>query len=506
MNRPFRRGHPLRPARSGFTLVEILLATVIALIMLGAVVTVFASVMQSMTQTRAVLETADRLRSASELLRSDLRGLTVIPAPPRDPADNEGYLEYTEGPSGQAGVPPSAVNLDDLDPNGQPWPDSTVGDLDDVLMLTARATDRPFVGRCRNNVTNTVITVESDVAEIAWFVRGNRLYRRQRLVAPKVASVADQNGNGFLDPAEWGDAPQNFNRYFDVALHPASLPNGGVSWTFSTLGDLTKPENRYAHQTGNPNSAGAYPFHPHRIGWVTLGLPTLAESASAGAATTWLASGILPPLNLTLRPAPYDAFDAWSNPFRATELDERTGLLRTVGQVFREAEDLVLTNVLSFDVKIWDPVAPLNVVNNDVVKPGDPGYPLPPPGPAVTVPRGAYVDLNYAGDSTISAFSGPGDAKFLARWNWAVGQSCVYDTWSNHYERDGLDQDGVLGPDQGTDGFDNNNDGRVDDAAEMEAPPPYSESCRGLQIVIRVFEPDSRQIRQVTVVQDLLPK
>ncbi|MGQ9606884.1 MAG: PulJ/GspJ family protein [Thermogutta sp.] len=508
MNRPFRRGHSLRPARSGFTLIEILLATVIALIMLGAVVTVFASVMQSMTQTRAVLETADRLRSAAELLRSDLRGITVIPVPPRDPANNEGYLEYTEGRTGQAGTSPTAVNLDDLNPSGQPLPDSTVGDLDDVLMMTVRATDRPFVGRCRNNLPNAipVITVESDVAEVAWFVRGNRLYRRQRLVAPKVAGVADSNGNGYLDPAEWGDSPQNFNRYFDIALHPQPLPNGGMAWTFSSLGDLTKPENRYAHQTGNPNSAAAFPFHPHRIGWQPLGLPTLAESASAGMATTWLASGILPPVTVTPRPAPYNAYDAWTNPFPFAGLDERTGLLNSVGQLFREAEDLVLTNVLAFDVKIWDPTAPFNVVNSNVVKPGDLGYPLPPPSPAATVPRGAYVDLNYADSPGISAFSGPGDSKFLTRWGWALGQSCVYDTWSNHYERDGLDQDGILGPDQGTDGFDNNGDGRVDDALETEAPPPYPEPCRGLQIVIRVFEPDSRQIRQITVVQDLLPK
>ncbi len=506
MNRPIRRASQSRPARSGFTLVEILLATVIALIMLGAVVTVFASVMQSMTQTRSVLEIADRLRSAAELLRADIRGLTVPPVPPRDPADNEGYLEYTEGPISQAGTPPAAVNLDDLDPAGQPWADSTVGDLDDVLMLTARATERPFVGRCRNNNTNNVITVESDVAEIAWFVRGNRLYRRQRLVALNVAAVADPNGNGLLDQVEWGDAPQNFNRYFDVALHSETLPNGGMGWAFSTLGDLTKPENRYAHRIGSASAAGAYPFHPHRIGWLPLGLPTLAESSSAGMAGTWLATGILPSLTLTPRPAPFNAFDAWTNPFPVTELDERTGLLNTVGQLFREAEDLVLTNVLSFDVKIWDPSAPLNVVSGDVVKPGDPGYPLPPPSPAVTVARGAFVDLNYAGTAGISAFSGPGDSKFLTRWGWAPGQSCVYDTWSNHYERDGLDQDGLLGHDQGTDGFDNNDDGRVDDVAESEAPPPYPEPCRGLQIVIRVFEPDSRQIRQVTVVQDLLPK
>ncbi|MGQ9504952.1 MAG: PulJ/GspJ family protein [Thermogutta sp.] len=116
-----RRGSSMRK-RSGFTLVEILVATAISLIMLGAVVAVFASVMQSINQARAVLETSDRLRSAAELLRSDLRGLTVIPVPPRDPANNEGYFEYTEGLVGQNGQvrpfqaasPLAVVNLDDL--------------------------------------------------------------------------------------------------------------------------------------------------------------------------------------------------------------------------------------------------------------------------------------------------------------------------------------------------------------------------------------------------------
>lgn len=36
-------------------------------------------------------------------------------------------------------------------------------------------------------------------------------------------------------------------------------------------------------------------------------------------------------------------------------------------------------------------------------------------------------------------------------------------------------------------------------------PPPYWTPLRGLQVKIRVYEPDSKQIREVTIVQDLLP-
>ena len=47
-------------------------------------------------------------------------------------------------------------------------------------------------------------------------------------------------------------------------------------------------------------------------------------------------------------------------------------------------------------------------------------------------------------------------------------------------------------------------DGIVDDATESVTAPPYPVQLRGIQVKIRVFEPDSRQIREVTVVQDFL--
>jgi len=79
----------------------------------------------------------------------------------------------------------------------------------------------------------------------------------------------------------------------------------------------------------------------------------------------------------------------------------------------------------------------------------------------------------------------------------------VYDTWSLSYEGDGVDQNDNGPIDEGTDGFDNGGAaGIVDDLAERETLPPYPASLRAIQVKIRVFEPDSRTVREVTVVQD----
>jgi len=46
----------------------------------------------------------------------------------------------------------------------------------------------------------------------------------------------------------------------------------------------------------------------------------------------------------------------------------------------------------------------------------------------------------------------------------------------------------------------------VDDIAERDTLPPYSAPLRGVRITIRVYEPSSLQVRQVTIVQDFLPE
>ena len=56
------------------TLVEILVATTLSLLLLGAVITMFGKVSESITDSRSMLETADRLRLAEERLQLDLAG------------------------------------------------------------------------------------------------------------------------------------------------------------------------------------------------------------------------------------------------------------------------------------------------------------------------------------------------------------------------------------------------------------------------------------------------
>ena len=217
----------------------------------------------------------------------------------------------------------------------------------------------------------------------------------------------------------------------------------------------------------------------------------------------------------------------------------------------RVADDVILTNVIGFDVKAWDPQAIViqRTDNNttpptvSVVLPGDQGYydAYVNYGPTVSnvtysfASYGAYVDVgnpwvtpnpnpyNYIG----GVFSGAGS--MVGSYIPSGGTSYlgahlpgVYDTWSTHYENagtftndpragranNGFDDgtnayyDPVLAtnvPAQGTDGV-------VDDAAEKLTSPPYPYPLRGIQVKIRVFEPDSRQVREVTVVQDFLPQ
>jgi len=62
-----------------------------------------------------------------------------------------------------------------------------------------------------------------------------------------------------------------------------------------------------------------------------------------------------------------------------------------------------------------------------------------------------------------------------------------------------------------TNGLDDNPQGQtgygvVDDTSELITQPPYPVPLRGIQIKIRCFEPDSRQVKEVTIEHDFLPK
>jgi hypothetical protein len=45
-----------------------------------------------------------------------------------------------------------------------------------------------------------------------------------------------------------------------------------------------------------------------------------------------------------------------------------------------------------------------------------------------------------------------------------------------------------------------------DDVGERETVPPYDKPLRGVQVLLRLYERDSRQVRQVSVNQHFVPE
>jgi hypothetical protein len=100
-----------------------------------------------------------------------------------------------------------------------------------------------------------------------------------------------------------------------------------------------------------------------------------------------------------------------------------------------------------------------------------------------------------------------------ALYDKRFGMPRVYDTWPAVYERDGIQQQAgrAIIPanstiDPATDGFDNDGLNGTDDDGERETAPPYSFKLRGIQVTIRAYEHDTRQIRQTSVSSSFVPE
>ena len=423
-------------SRKGMTLVEMLVATTITLIMMGLVAQLFGIMGEGVTASRSVIETTDQMRAVSHKLRQDLQGLTAIPMPPNRPENDSGYLEIIEGP---------LKDKDNL--NG------LTADCDDILMFTTRSLGDPFLGKF-----GASSSIESPYAEVAWFckevstqpipgLKVYTLYRRQLLSMAYVGASPFQVNNT-KDQVQ-GGTWSSFYADYDLSCHLEGA--SPIQLYPNSLGDLTKRENRFMHNSSYPYKATISSF---------------AGSINDGEILT----------------------------------------------VDREGEDIVLTNVIAFDVRVFDPGAPIQISGGYAVTPGDPGYSPPTP---TSVAFGAYVDLGW-GTTTLtpigSTFPPSNETAFqglgIAVKNGATTNllsSPTYDTWSLHYEFNGVDDDSDGQTDEGTNGLDDDLNNLVDEAAERETSPPYPVPLRGIEIRIRCYEPSSRQVRQVTVRHTFVP-
>ncbi len=103
----------------GFTLVEMLVAMAITLVMMAAVVTLFANVTGSVRNRRATMEMSGQIRGVRNVLQQDLQGATCPGLTWQRPESNHGYIELIEGPYREG----NASRLIDADPaNIATWP------------------------------------------------------------------------------------------------------------------------------------------------------------------------------------------------------------------------------------------------------------------------------------------------------------------------------------------------------------------------------------------------
>lgn len=470
---PGRRQHRDRRRASAFTLVEMLVAMAVTLILIFALAQAYAIVGDVVSQARAAIELSGSLRSVAHRLEEDLGSLTVPVRPWADESGAHGYFEYYDGRSTDK----------DWNADGSPDPasETTLGDVDDILAFTSHNTSSFFTGIINGSKE------QSPLAEVIWWIQesnGKRMVcRRVLLIRPELGVLQTftvpntSAGYSTLQQAIASFFQQNdlsmrvywqlYNGATPVDLQTDSNINNTsyavqVRFVANSLADLTRRENRYAHQNPFP-------------GWST---------------NTPIPGPFPFPLNVS-----------------PTAVDSIYRMARS--------QDIIVSDALTFDAQAFDPTAPIYSDGSEALVPSDPGY-VAAASAGNPVGYGAFVDLGYAvrdGLSFSSAFSAaPVSSSGLS------ATSYTYCTWSTHYERDGANQDdsGAAANnvqyyqgtprDEGTDGFDSDGVNGVDDVGERETCPPYPTPLRGIQVRLRAWDPDSRQVRQASVVQDFIPE
>ncbi|MEY2613246.1 MAG: hypothetical protein RL069_2058, partial [Planctomycetota bacterium] len=236
--RSFRDVKLFHTKRSGMTLIEVLIATALTMLIMLALAQGFKSLSQGVTAGRSRLTGSDQLRSILSLLRSDLQGLTVsTKTHPQSIHSSTGYFGYYDGPLSDStamlfNYKPGATEVEEK-LSASRW-----SDIDDAMMFTAKARDGQwFYGRVplalmKIHAVNrdprlplrltfddwlTDVTIASEYAEIAWFMRPlnevgmlngpeaqvtNTRYSYTPVSTPvnDVAPVVDLNGDAIPDP------------------------------------------------------------------------------------------------------------------------------------------------------------------------------------------------------------------------------------------------------------------------------------------------------------------
>ncbi|MCA9134652.1 MAG: prepilin-type N-terminal cleavage/methylation domain-containing protein, partial [Planctomycetales bacterium] len=386
--------------RSGFTLLEVMIATAVTLLMMVALAQIFKVIGDSMKQGRAALELNNNLRSVVYRIRGDLENLTAVPHPPSNPAAGMGYLKVFDG-----GLTDYSVTINDPT-------QSRYGDVDDILMGTARAGDVWYTGKVPlfvlkkttpdlttdndgNNIPDDLesVVIAAQHAEIAIYC--------QPVVANSKASFSydnpsrdpgylvespgffkDDNGDGFPDEfrlhyrallirpdlnMDTGLLPAN-NPIFIAAPQSPTLPTGTQFDAPTPLCDMASIHGRCdlsMRRVFNPSDGLTDATRGPRDYIAANSLQDLVDPANRfahvqipipGTASTTMPVLALGPKLTVGNITNADPDGNWGT----SNFKVGTGFLHPAFTLHgaRAGEDILAANILAFDIKVYDPGDP----------------------------------------------------------------------------------------------------------------------------------------------------
>lgn len=410
-----------RPARRGFTLIEMLISVTLVLMMMVLFAEIFTLASNSMTLQRAIADNDQQVRSFSSILRSDLQKRTYRLVTPYSPLESIDFQTLPfEDRSGYI-----YISLND--------PDNAV---DNLLQFTVRSTvtlengdESPYYGKATGLVFPLIPgefssqsqaerhvrsnyrqpehddgdlemneTGASTAAEVCYFVRGGRLYRRVVLLRdplnvsgsgdPEARATWSVTANASIpqDPEYfrhpntvngsyrvykptgtgatqlsddfWADFDYASYAQFGSSLIGAgALGNGDQSAGAVTLGRI------FGLQPGGSPTPRCYRFgfdqytgisrefshaDPSQPGFFFIGRYTLEEMSH-------------PAFDYPQRGQPVSAGSVVPNPMSYADTPalvdaagEPDGVVDALANGPRRGQDILLSNVHSFEIEVWD--------------------------------------------------------------------------------------------------------------------------------------------------------
>ena len=373
------------PAPGGFTLVEMLVATTLVVLMMLLFAQIYAAAIRSLNVQQAIARNDQRMRSVDLVLRSDLLRCSFRQIP-----GSRGIVPLVQGDR----VHSSQKGYFYLSENNQSNP------LDDLLQFTmlispdSREHDQtPFYGRCVGSAGGYPNTLDnhpdeddgipgnqvgmSRGAEVSYFVRGGNLYRRMLLLRDPVLNTVQNSYQPLKDSPPPNPTPQV------VLAEEVPVENGLGSfyqrYDYAAFGYPSGSKLRFLGLSALDNyetSAGSKPslgLSPYRFGFdQTSGLSVEFAGNGAGSSVFF---GRMTQAETGSKFCVWPASVAYyinagnaqvtvtsPNPITSSALtyNTTTNQLTADGNLLfdssRVNEDLLINNVESFDVEVWDPI------------------------------------------------------------------------------------------------------------------------------------------------------